>query len=144
MNAGPSGEPEPPEPPDPGEPGPSSWSGPWANDARRLFQVVASAAEQLGAEPTMAVLRRAGPEVLDRVSELAAGLADALRTMDREDDPADDPVTAPAGDSAADSVPDPETGPEAGPGSGGAPGPRGGAVSAAPRPPSTVRIDVTD
>jgi hypothetical protein len=166
VNTEPSGPPEPeldpPEPgPEPGasEPGPPPWSGPWANDARRLFQVFATAAEQLGAEPTMAVLRRAGPEVLDRVSELAAGLADALRTMDRaadpadpatgrEPDPADDPVTAPAGDSAADSVPHPESGAEAEPearaGSGGTPGPRSGGVSAAPRPPSTVRIDVTD
>ena len=108
MNAG-SAEPEPPP-----------WAGPWVEDARRLFQVFQAAAEEIGAEPPLAVLRRAGPEVLDRVSELSAALATALRTMNAEREP----------------------GP--GPESPSAPAPGGGSASARTQPPSTVRINVTD
>ena len=96
----------------------STGTGPWSEDARRLFQMFQAAAERAGPltedeHPPecrycpfcqgVALLRRAGPDVLDVVSEFAAGLAASLR-----DESAGDPPPAPA------------------------------------EPPSTVRIDVTD
>jgi hypothetical protein len=129
------------------------WSGPWADDARRLFQLLQSAAEQApGADDDGAgyqhppecrycpfcqgvtLLRRAGPDVLDQVSAFAAGLAATLRAS------APDPGASPAGPPS-----DPEPGTPSGPGSGGSSErPDPGRTSAAARPPSTVRIDVTD
>ena len=106
------------------EPDPQAWTGPWADDARRLFQVIQGEG--------IAVLRRAGPEVLDRVSELAAGLAATLRALDLGEDNG------------------PEQGAEAGSGAGPSPDPGSGqeshraSESAPGLPPSTVRIDVTD
>ena len=105
---------------------PPAWTGPWADDARRLFQLLQQAAEA-GAEPGagyehppecrycpfcqgVALVRRAGPDVLDQVSEFAAGLAATLRATQ---------PTEPTGY--------PPPGPTS---------PTG--------PPSTVRIDVTD
>ncbi len=147
---------------------PPPWTGPWADDARRLFQLLQSAAEQAGsasgresaaresagqgpAEPAgaesaqspgrsgnehspeclycpfcqgVALLRRAGPDVLDQVSEFAAGLAATLRAAQ----PApDDPSAEPAGTSTAASS-----------------GPVDHGSNVRARPPSTVRIDVTD
>jgi hypothetical protein len=141
--------------------GPPPWTGPWADDARRLFQLVQTAAEQLAAPPEdgestdrestdgestdgsedpaagrshrhppeclycpfcqgVALLRRAGPDVLDQLSEFAAGLAATLRATDPAPGPpaegAEDPSGVPSGE-------------------------RG---STPARPPSTVRIDVTD
>jgi hypothetical protein len=89
------------------EPDPHAWTGPWADDARRLFQVIQGEG--------IAALRKAGPEVLDRVSELAAGLAATLRSLDLDPEPDVDP--------------EPGVDPlESAPG----------------LPPSTVRINVTD
>lgn len=127
---------------------PPPWSGPWADDARRLFQLLQTAVEQAGAPGDaagateggpehppecrycpfcqgVALLRRAGPDVLDQVSEFAAGLAATLR------------ATAPD--------PGPSAEPDEG-GDGGEPpaGPVPGGTSGPARPPSTVRIDVTD
>jgi hypothetical protein len=111
---------------------PPPWTGPWADDARRLFQVFQTTLDQL-AEPLdddqphppecrycplcrgVALLREAGPDLLDQVSELAAGLAATLRTSA--------PPTAPS--DSSDSADDTTAGAPA-------------------RPPSTVRIDVTD
>ncbi|HST85817.1 MAG TPA: hypothetical protein VLL08_29035 [Kineosporiaceae bacterium] len=135
---------------------PPPWTGPWADDARRLFQLVQSAAEQAGSasqpgsspgspasestgEPGhehppeckycpfcqgVALLRRAGPEVLDQVAEFAAGLAATLRATQ----------PAPA---------DPSSESEAG-STGSSDGPAEDRTNARPQPPSTVRIDVTD
>jgi hypothetical protein len=134
-------------------PEPPPWTGPWADDARRLFQLLQTAAEQAGPAPSgspgsdesadhehppecrycpfcqgVALLRRAGPDVLDQVSEFAAGLAATLRATQ----PA--PGTAP--DQPADSADD-----ASGASAGSSTGDRS---SASARPPSTVRIDVTD
>ena len=114
---------------------PPPWTGPWADDARRLFQVLQQAAEAAGAEPEagyehppecrycpfcqgVALLRRAGPDVLDQVSEFAAGLAATLRATQPPE--ADDTSGEPSDETSAN-----QTG-------------------AQTRPPSTVRIDVTD
>ena len=124
------------------EPEPLAWTGPWADDARRLFRVVQRALDEGATESAesahspectycplcrgVAVLRRAGPDVLDRVSELAAGLAATLRSLD--DEPKTDPGTGPG----APAEPGSTTGSPA------------GSTSGPARPPSTVRIDVTD
>jgi hypothetical protein len=108
-----------PEPEPAAETGPPPWSGPWADDARRLFQAIQGEG--------LAVLGRTGPEVLDKVSELAAGLAATLRSLDLDPQPgpgADPAPEAGAGTPSEQSAPGPES----------APGP----------PTSTVRIDVTD
>jgi hypothetical protein len=128
------------------EPGtPPPWTGPWADDARRLFQLLQTAAEQLAGPPEhtedtasgqthehppecrycpfcqgVAVLRRAGPDVLDQLSEFAAGLAATLRASEAEPDAAEQDPSDPSGVPA---------------------GERRGTPA---RPPSTVRIDVTD
>jgi hypothetical protein len=171
-------------------PGPLPWTGPWADDARRLFRLLQTVAEKLAetpepgvpteppettessetpepaeqpepAEPPgsagssgsgesadgteaappgepgeadrhppeclacpfcqgVALLRRAGPDVLDQLSEFAAGLAATLRATE-----------------AARGGPDPGTADPSGV-------PAGERSSPAARPPSTVRIDVTD
>jgi hypothetical protein len=123
---GPAAEPE-PEPeegrdaPPEGRPGPPPWNGPWLDDAQRLFRVLQAAAEQIGADESLAALRRSAPDLLDRVADVAADLADALRRMDAEPDRAAQPPP------------------------GNAPGPVPGTGTSVPaRPPSTVRIDVTD
>ena len=113
-----------------------SWSGPWADDARRLFEVFQTTLDQL-AEPVdddqphppecrycplcrgVALLREAGPDLLDQVSELAAGLAATLRAS------APPAASRDSSDSDSESTDDTTTGAPA-------------------RPPSTVRIDVTD
>jgi hypothetical protein len=113
------------------QPDPMAWTGPWVDDARRLFRVLEGALDEAATESAhsaectycplcrgLAVLRRAGPDVLDRVSELAAGLAATLRTL--EDEPKPESGTGSAGGAAPGAAPDPA------------------------RPPSTVRIDVTD
>ena len=133
---------------------PPPWTGPWADDARRLFQLLQTATEQAGSTageagsgegPTaggpgyehppecrycpfcqgVVLLRRAGPEVLDQVAEFAAGLAATLR------------ATQPA---PADSSAEP---PEAG-STGPSDGTEESKSNVRARPPSTVRIDVTD
>jgi hypothetical protein len=109
------------------QPDPLAWTGPWADDARRLFRVLQGALDEAAPESAhsaectycpicrgVAVLRRAGPDVLDRVSDLAAGLAATLRTL--EDEPGPEPGTWSADSAAPDPAP----------------------------PPSTVRIDITD
>jgi hypothetical protein len=119
-------------------PDPPPWTGPWADDARRLFQVLQVALEETGPESAdpghppecaycplcrgIAALRRAGPDVLDRVSDLAAGMAATLRSLD------DEPGAQPGSGTEADA----------------APGSASGSTSGPARPPSTVRIDVTD
>lgn len=80
---------------------------PWLDDARRLFQLIQTEG--------MAVLRRAGPDVLDRVAELAGSLAVTLREMDADRDP--QPVPPPERSTDHEMVAD---------------------------APTTVRIDVTD
>jgi hypothetical protein len=140
------------------------WTGPWADDARRLLQLVQTAAEQAGAsaqagssrpgsaEPGsssasesssghsgghppecqycpfcqgVALLRRAGPDVLDQVAEFAAGLAATLRaTQPAPAEPSSEPSEAQS-TGATDS-------------------PAEDTNSARVQPPSTVRIDVTD
>ena len=119
---------------------PPPWTGPWADDARRLFQVLQQAVEEVGAEPGagyehppecrycpfcqgVALLRRAGPDVLDQVSEFAAGLAATLRATQP-------PEAGGESGESGESEPVDE-----------APAHRTGAQN---RPPSTVRIDVTD
>jgi len=72
----------------------------------------------------VALLRRAGPDVLDQVSEFAAGLAATLRATRPDPGPAEPPAEAAPG-TAAD-------------------GPAPSRANAPARPPSTVRIDVTD
>jgi hypothetical protein len=126
---------------------PPPWTGPWADDARRLFQLLQTAVDHAGSPSGagesadsaerpgyehppecrycpfcqgVVLLRRAGPDVLDQVSEFAAGLAATLRATQP---PAADPEDAPTG--AFDGSADDRT-------------------NARPRPPSTVRIDVTD
>jgi hypothetical protein len=125
---------------------PLAWSGPWADDARRLFELLKGAAAQAGAGPAgnqgdsageagpehspdcrycplcqgMAALRRSGPDVLDRLAEVAAGLAATLRATEAGPRAAQQPRSEAEPDSRTDST------------------------SAAPRPPSTVRIDITD
>jgi hypothetical protein len=128
---------------------PPPWTGPWADDARRLFRLLQAAAEQTEGLPGegsaagrppgyehppecrycpfcqgVALLRRAGPDVLDQVSEFAAGLAATLRAT--QPAPAE-PATTSQGASteAADS-------------------PAEDGTNDRIRPPSTVRIDVTD
>jgi hypothetical protein len=139
---------------------PPPWTGPWADDARRLFQLFQAAVEQAGAASAAAaedsgaagaaepggyehppecrycpfcqgvtLLRRAGPEVLDQLSEFAAGLAATLRATQPESGAAPGEPSAEPGDGSADEPPD---------------GPAKGWTSAPARPPSTVRIDVTD
>jgi hypothetical protein len=103
------------------------WSGPWADDARRIFAILQShdghheppAAEAGEEEPAsspigmncplcqaMTMVRRSGPDLLDRIADLAGGLAATLRATDPE------PPAEPAGPST--------------------------------RPPVTVPIDVSD
>ena len=167
---------------------PPPWTGPWADDARRLFQLLQTAAEQAatdgraGAGRTdggagagradstdgraehehppecrycpfcqgVALLRRAGPEVLDQVAEFAAGLAATLRATQPGPDPAEpDPAGA---DSSGPDPAGPGSSVPQGAGTGGAESPPAGSAersaatgtSTAARPPSTVRIDVTD
>jgi hypothetical protein len=131
--------------------GPPPWTGPWADDARRLFQLLQTAAEQFAEPPEhaesvpgssesqagqphphppecrycpfcqgVALVRRAGPDVLDQLSEFAAGLAATLRATQPDSGPPAE------GSDASSGVPADERG------------------SPAARPPSTVRIDVTD
>lgn len=130
----------------PPDAGPPPWTGPWADDARRLFRMVQAAVDDAGTQAPgasgyehppeclhcpfcqgVALLRRAGPDVLDQVSEFAAGLAATLRAS-----PPDAPGTGPA---------DPRTGPADGEPPGGR---EGDTIGGPARPPSTVRIDVTD
>jgi hypothetical protein len=93
---------------------PKAWSGPWADDARRAFGLLQGAVGQVIADPQVqGLLHRAAPELLDRVSDLAAGLAATLRAQDGD------------GPTGPDTAADPPVGER-------------------PRPPSTVRIDVTD
>jgi hypothetical protein len=81
------------------EAGGRPWDGPWAEDAHRLYGTFSGIVQQVleqaatgepGADHSdqcrycpvcqaMAVVRRSGPEVLDRVAELASGLAATLR-----------------------------------------------------------------
>jgi hypothetical protein len=139
---------------------PPPWTGPWADDARRLFQLFQTAVEQAGAASTdaaegseaagspasagyehppecrycpfcqgVALVRRAGPEVLDQLSEFAAGLAATLRATQPDSGAASgDPSAEPFNEAAAGPSDDPVK----------------GRTSASARPPSTVRIDVTD
>ena len=139
---------------------PPPWTGPWAEDARRLFQLFQAAVEQVGAASTDAaegpgaagspasagyehppecrycpfcqgvtLLRRAGPEVLDQLSEFAAGLAATLRATQPDSGATPgDPAAEPYDEAAAES----------------SDGPAKGWTGAPLRPPSTVRIDVTD
>jgi hypothetical protein len=139
---------------------PPPWSSPWADDARRLFQLVQSAVEQAeaasgreSAEPEhppecrycpfcqgVGLLRRAGPDVLDQVSDFAAGLAATLRA-------AQPPAAGTPAGAGFDKASADEPGPEAGRSdSAGRSGerPESEQSPAAARPPSTVRIDVTD
>jgi hypothetical protein len=81
----------------------SPWTGPWADDARRIFAILQNHDGREGHQATsadgssssaecrscplcqgMALMRRSGPEVLDRVAELAAGLAATLRATTPE------------------------------------------------------------
>jgi hypothetical protein len=130
------------------------WTGPWADDARRLLQLVQTAAEQASAsaqpgssspsesssEPSsghppecqycpfcqgVSLLRRAGPDVLDQVAEFAAGLAATLRATH----------PAPA---------EPSSEPSEAQSTGATDSPAEDTNSARVQPPSTVRIDVTD
>lgn len=80
------------------------WAGPWADDARRIFAILQNhdghhghtghsgdeGAPGAGSPSSpearscplcqgMALVRRSGPDVLDRVADLAAGLAATLR-----------------------------------------------------------------
>lgn len=131
--------------------GPPPWTGPWADDARRLFQVFQTTVEQL-AEPVdadqphppecrycplcrgVALLRQNGPDLLDQVAELAIGLAATLRAAT--------PPPSSSGSTDGDADPDDATEPtDADPSGRASTGTRTGA---SPRPPSTVRIDVTD
>jgi hypothetical protein len=160
------------EPP-PGPSDPPPWTGPWADDARRLFQLFQTAAESAAAamaeesagttwplgpaDPPgpasysassaapgfdhppecrycpfcqgVALLRRGGPEVLDQISEFAAGLAATLRATQP---PPQAPPAEPSGAAFTDAA------------SGASAHPAEGGTSAPTRPPSTVRIDVTD
>ena len=169
--------------PDPGRfAGTPPWTGPWADDAHRilrLFQGETGPADEHAADcqscPVCrgaAWVRRSGPEVLERIGELATGLAATLRDLDddlTEDDggglgPDGDPKT---GDDLQSD--DGHTGDDVHPAESGGVGtdrddvntagygspgngrrapsgarrrpPEG---SARARPPSTVRIDVTD
>jgi hypothetical protein len=106
----------------------------WAAEAVRLFQSLRSAAEAgAGADHSaecrycplcqgLAVLRRAGPDLLDQVAGLATGFAAALRAAEET---GEDP-----GRPAGPLGPDPGGGP--------------GAAAARPAPPRTERIDITD
>jgi hypothetical protein len=102
-----------------------------------LFQLLQQAAEAAGAEPGagyehppecrycpfcqgVALLRRAGPDVLDQVSEFAAGLAATLRATQPPEAGGENGESKPFDEASAN---------------------RSGAQT---RPPSTVRIDVTD
>ena len=131
-----------------GSAGSPPWTGPWADDARRLFQVFQATVEQL-AEPVdgdqphspecrycplcrgVALLRQNGPDLLDQVAELATGLAATLRASSPSPSSASSPGEATDAAGPAD----------AGRSGGSSAGTRTGAPA---QPPSTVRIDVTD
>ena len=170
MSAAPN-EPEAPEAPEA-----PPWTGPWADDARRLFHLFQTATETVGAalaeEATgagatssapgehppecrycplcqgVALVRRAGPDVLDQLAEFAAELAATLRaTQPAADQPsgaASTPATRSPTESPNEPPAEPPTGPLAGTDGSASPGPATGRTSAAARPPSTVRIEVTD
>jgi hypothetical protein len=126
----------------PPEEDPSAWAGPWAEDARRVFELLQGAAARYqqhqeaagppGEHPPecahcplcqgVALIRRSGPELLDRVAEVAAGLAATLRATGPDPGAAAAPGAPDEGDDPAPSAP---------------------SNGAAKRPPTTVRIDVT-
>jgi hypothetical protein len=76
----------------PGEPETDgAWSGPWADDARQVYEAIQGLVGRLIADPQVqGLIRRTGPIALDRVADLAAGLAATLRepgSPDQQDQP---------------------------------------------------------
>jgi hypothetical protein len=138
------------------------WSGPWADDAQRLLRMLTEAADPNPAQAHartshataaecrycplcqgMAIIRTSGPDILDRVAELAAGLAATLRAGPRAEpsDPSAVPDPDPEPDREADSTHGQHADPPADPTPDGT---DPGTVPARPRIPPTVRIDITD
>ena len=115
-------------------PGPASdradEGSPWVDDARRVLGLLRAALDEAGSpggplEQGLALLRRAGPELLDEVADLATGLAGKLR------------ADAARAEGSPNRSPDPSPASPADP-SGEGPSPPAGVA-----PPPTVRIDVT-
>jgi hypothetical protein len=129
--------------------GSDPWTGPWAEDARRVLRLVRTAVDEAAREAgpleqRMALLlRRAGPDLLDEVAGLAAGLAATLRT---------DPGPADSDSAGSDSAGSDSAGSDPAGASTTSPSREEAPVTgvsfvdvtdAATRPPSTVRINVT-
>jgi hypothetical protein len=148
-----------------GEPPP--WSGPWADDAHRLFQLVQTVVAQAEAAARtpagsassehppecrycplcqgIGLLRRAGPDVLDQVSDFATGLAATLRAAQPPEPGApSDSGSGSGSDSDSDSGGERAADSPSGPSFDRSEDAESAGPARPARPPRTVRIDITD
>jgi hypothetical protein len=148
----------------------AEWAGPWANDAQQFFRLLREAMPDPAPDPAeghtaqshaspaecrfcplcqgLAIIRRQGPDVLDRIAELAAGLAATLRATAPQGPHDDSPSAGAAGSMGAATwaaSTDPVEG--TGTGMGAEDGPDPGQTTSQPpgaQVPPLVRIDISD